>query len=173
MKRWDSIGMVALLAAAWLGPGCKQSDPKTASGDQASTGMSADGKHLGKAFTVKTKIDLEKVVDSPKQFEGKRVRVAGIVTAHCHHRRAWFALRTRVDSPKMLRIQTRPRFLAPKEISHGKTRAEAEGTVGVRTIPEKYAKHMAREHGLFGGSPDKVTGPQHVVTLNATGATFK
>jgi hypothetical protein len=164
--------MVALVAAAWLGPGCEQSDPKTASGDQASTGTGADGKHLGKAFTVKTKVDLEQLVASPKKFEGKNVRVAGLVTAHCHHRRAWFALRTKADSPKVLRVQTRPKFLVPKEIAHGKTRAEAEGTVEVRTVPEKHAKHMAREHGLFGGSPDKITGPQHIVTLNATGASF-
>ncbi len=37
---------------------------------------------------------------------------------------------------------------------------------------EEYARHMAKEHGLFGGVPDQVQGPQYLVSLVATGARF-
>jgi hypothetical protein len=157
-------------ATALLTPACQQSSSRSGGSSRQGTGNKAAGTHLGKAFTRQARVDLDQLVDGPKKFEGQRVRVQGVITAHCHHRRAWFALRSKSDSPKVLRVQTRPAFLVPKEIEHGKSRAEAEGTVEVRTIGERHAKHMAREHGLFGGEPAKIRGPQHIVTLRARGA---
>lgn len=162
-----ALSMIAAMAA------CEQTSKDGAKKKTKSAGMAAADGHLGKAFQVKEVTDLEAIAKDPKKYEGKTVRVAGLVTAHCHHRRAWFAIRKSADSKLVLRIQTAPAFLVPKNVKHNQTQGEAEGVVALKTVPEKYAKHMAKEHGLFGGQPDKVNGPQVVGMIKATGATLK
>ncbi len=170
-KKLLGLCMVAPLMVGLVA--CKGTSNDTAK--KKATGpssMAAEKGHLGKAFEIKAETDLDTLIKNPKKFDGKTVRVSGVVTAHCHHRRAWFALRSKAGSPLVLRVQTKPAFLVPKDVKHNQTHAVAEGVVSLKTVPEKYAKHMAKEHGLFGGVPDQVTGPQVVAQVKASGATF-
>lgn len=177
-KKLSKIGLFvgAWVAIAGLGTAGCQDTPSGGGKAKATPGKAAmsagGGAHLGKAFTVKEVTALEDILKNPKGFEGKTLRVEGVVTAHCHHKLAWFALRKTAKATQALRVMTKPAFLVPKDVKHGLTKASAEGVVELRTVPEDHAKHLAREHGLFGGEPDKIKGPQYIVSLRASGASF-
>lgn len=143
------------------------------SGMAQSGGQSLPGQHLGKPFEVKEVTDLAKVLADPKAFKGKKIHVKGVVVAHCHHRRVWFALAKTKGSKQKLRVWTKHEFLVPKDVRHGTTLAEAEGVVEIQIVPENQAKHYANEHGLFGGDASKISGPQYLPNLRVTGAKFK
>lgn len=167
---------VALLAtgAANLG-GCTEtpaSSKQRAASKAGGAKATGPGNHLGQPFAAKEITSLEQVFKNPKGYEGKTLRVEGVVTAHCHHQLAWFALRSDPKATQVLRVMTRPAFLVPKDVKHGVTRASAEGVIELKTVPEAHAKHLAKEHGLFGGEPDKISGPQYVLSLRASGARF-
>lgn len=167
----------AIALVVGLGTGACQEAPRRQSETRAEKGkaaMEAPSKgHLGTAFAVSEITPVDKLMASPKAFEGKTVRVQGVVMSHCHHKLAWFGLRTDAQAKETLRVMTAPAFLVPKDVKHGTTKANAEGEVKLSTVPEAHAKHLAREHGLFGGEPDKISGPQYVVTLQASGASFE
>lgn len=150
-----------------------KSSPKTGVGKGMSAEETSFKGHLGKAFSVKEITSIEGIFADPKAFEGKTLRVQGVVMSHCHHRLAWFGLRGNEKEKQTLRVMTAPDFLVPRDVKHGVTRAGAEGVVRLRSVPEAHAKHLAKEHGLFGGEPDKLSGPQYVVTLHASGAWFQ
>lgn len=125
--------------------------------------------HLGAAFTVNKAVPLTKVMADLKAFEGKKIRTAGKVVAQCIHRRAWFAIGHEGKRP-YLRAITAPRFFI-HATAQGMN-AEVEGTLQFREVSERMAKHLAKSHGLFGGNPDAVKGPQKAPVLMATGAKF-
>lgn len=163
-----------------LGLGACQQESRPSRKDRAGQGKAAKDPsgasqdHLGKPFTLKEITPLVGLLADPKAFEGKTVRVQGVVVSHCHHKLAWFGLRADAkDIKNTLRVMTAPDFLVPKDVKHGATQASAEGVVQMKTVPEAHAKHLAKEHGLFGGEPDQVKGPQYVVSLRATGASFQ
>jgi hypothetical protein len=179
MKRAMFV-LMALLGTLALGlTGCEPKASNKASNkgakrqaDTKSGGQSLPGQHLGKPFEVKEVTELAKVLANPKAFKGKKIHVKGVVVAHCHHRRAWFAVATTKDSKQKLRVWTKHEFLVPKDVKHGVTLAEAEGVVEIQTVPENQAKHYATEHGLFGGDASKLSGPQYLPNLRVTGAKF-
>ena len=125
--------------------------------------------HLGAPFAVKKTSDLAKVMAKPKPFVGKKIRVSGKVVAQCIHRRGWFALAAGGKRP-WLRVINAPRFFIHSTAKG--MNAEAEGTLEFVDVPEKMARHLAERHGLFGGKPDAVKGPQKMPVLRATGAKF-
>ncbi|MDY0002361.1 MAG: hypothetical protein RBU30_13780 [Polyangia bacterium] len=159
--------------------GACRKDKETTGESGAKGGMEAGNKagpdegHLGKAFTLEEITPLAGILAEPKAFEGKTVRVQGLVVSHCHHKLAWFGLKVDTKAKDTLRVMTAPDFLVPKDVKHGVTRASAEGVVELKTVPETHAKHLAKEHGLFGGEPDKIQGPQYVASLRASGASFQ
>jgi hypothetical protein len=150
--------------------GVKKSKP---SGSAGAAGQSLPTGQMGKAFDLKEVTALASVLADPKAYKGKKIHVKGVVVAHCHHRRAWFAVATTKDSKQKLRVWTKHEFLVPKTVKHGETLAEAEGVVEIQTVPEKQARHLATEHGLFGGDASKINGPQYLPSLRVTGARFK
>ncbi|MFC1482361.1 hypothetical protein ACFL51_00995 [Myxococcota bacterium] len=175
MKKSIVLSLVLVFVSGGLG--CKKagSDQDRAprdSGAAARQRPAPSANHLGEPFTAKAVTDLARVATQPEEYMGKTVRIRGVVVTHCHHRRGWFALATQGKKRQVIWVLTRPRFLVPSDVEHGVTVAEAEGQVGIRTVPEQRARHFAGEHGLFGGVPDAVRGPQKLVQLTATGAQF-
>jgi hypothetical protein len=166
-------GLFLLMMAAL--PGCRKGEPGSAPDEGRSGAMGTDsggGVQLGEPFKTKDRVEIAKIVENPKAYEGKTVRVGGVVSAFCHHKRAWFSLVPQAGDARVIRVMTKPRFLTPEQISLNQAVAEAEGEIQLKTVPEDYARHMAKEHGLFGGVPDKIQGPQYIVSLMATGARF-
>ena len=154
-------------------PACQTNEQSDAPKKKQAQASSSAGTGLGKALTVQQVTDFVEVLKNPKAFAGKTIRVSGLVVQHCHHRKAWFALGKKLGTKQMLRVMTRPTFLVPDDVTHGKTLADAQGVVELRTVTEQRAKHLSREHGLFGGDPAKIRGPQVIPSLRATGALFK
>jgi hypothetical protein len=154
--------------------GCQkgEADRSRTEGGKAKAMEAGGGQHLGDPFKVAERTEIAAVVANPKSFEGKTIRISGVVQGFCHHQRAWFSLSPKVGDKQIIRVITRPKFSTPEQIALNQAVAEAEGTVQLKTVDEAYAKHMAKEHGLFGGEPDKIQGPQYSVNLVATGARF-
>ncbi len=178
--RRTMFAAVVLTGSLALGLGLGACEPKVSDGSAskskksgASGGQSLPSTHMGKPFEVKKLTEVAALLADPKAFKGKKVRVQGILVQHCHHRRAWFAVAKDKGSKQFLRVWTKHAFLVPKDVKHGVTKAEAEGVVEIQTVPEKHAKHYAKEHGFFGGDPSKVTGPQYLPSLKVTGAKFE
>ncbi len=104
------------------------------------------------------------------ELKGKVVKVSGKVVAWCRHRRRWFALGLESGKP-LLTVRTVPRFLVPDGLS-GRW-AVAEGTLKVEKVDEAHARHLAKDHGFFGGDPAKLSGPQSLMVLQVRGASFQ
>jgi hypothetical protein len=157
-------------AAARTGGGCGEGHAHHGhGGSRAHETKLPESGHLGAAFAVKKTSDLAKVLADPKAHVGKKIRVSGRVVAQCIHRRAWFAIAAKGKTP-WLRVITAPRFLIHSTAKG--MNAEAEGTLVFRQVTEAVAKHLAKGHGLFGGKPDAIKGPQNMPILLATGAKF-
>jgi hypothetical protein len=125
--------------------------------------------HLGKPFTLEKQTPLAQIASKPNELKGKKVLISGKVVAQCTHMRRWFALSKDGSSP-WVRVSTGPRFAI-----HSKAvgmKGKAEGTVVVRKISEKLARHFAKHHKMFGGDPEKIQGPQDQVVVQATAAQF-
>jgi hypothetical protein len=108
------------------------------------------------------------LVNQPERFAGKTVQVSGDVTAMCTHRRGWFAVREQSSDMHYVRVLTAPSFLVPPHAVGRKARAE--GRVDVIDVPERAARHYARDHRLE--APEEVRGSRKSVVIRATGAEF-
>ena len=174
MNRMLAVG--SLLALALVITGCQKplekGPPKKKQGVKAPVDPQP-ANHLGKPFTRTTRTTIATLVADPKAFKGKTVRVAGVLVAYCHHRKAWFAMAPSKDSMIKLQVQTVPAFRVPDDVEIGVTRTEAEGVIELRTVPEAHAKPLAKSHGLFGGDPSRLKGPQFLPRLKAAGASFR
>jgi len=170
------LGVLLMMAVA--SSACQKGEPDASKpqGKQAKAEAKAmeagAGQHVGDPFTVKERTEIAALVDNPKAFEGKTVRVSGVVQGFCHHQRAWFSLVSKAGDKQIVRVITKPKFSTPEQMAINQSTAEAEGVVQLKAVDEAYAKHMAKEHGLFGGEPDKIQGPQYSVNVVATGARF-
>jgi hypothetical protein len=113
-------------------------------------------------------VGVSDLAKDPERFAGKTVQVRGDVTAMCTHRRAWFAVREHPSDAHFVRVVTAPSFLVPPHAVGRKARAE--GRVDVIEVPERAARHYARDHQL--GDPSEVRGSRKSVVIRATGAEF-
>lgn len=145
---------------------CGASEPVAASAAVPLSGSVS----VGEALSGRERVTIAALDSNPEQYHGKSVRLEGEVTAMCHHRRLWFAVKDEGDaSGKYVRVLTGPRFLVPEGAMGRKVRTE--GTIEILEVPEAEARHHAKDHKL--GDPSAVQGPQKRIVLRATGAQFE
>jgi hypothetical protein len=150
--------------AAAAGPPASQPVPKLKleGGDRLALGQKLGGS---------TPVTVAQLKKEPAAYAGKTVRIDGKITALCHHRRGWFAVKdpTAADE-EAIRVITVPAFLVP-ENAIGR-QARTEGKVEVVEVPAATARYFAKGHGV--GNPEAFKSGQPVkqVIIRAVGAEF-
>lgn len=182
--------LTLLVAVLLIAPGCdkgpqgaKASPGKNKPTAPASTKTPAknkklvrtlDGKVYGKKLSQTESVLISKILDNPKQYEGKLVRVEGLVTGVCAHRGCWINLAG--DKPgKKLRFKVRDGVITFPMTEKGNY-AVAEGVVRVNKLSLKQTRnflaHLAKEKGeKFDES--KITEPRTIVSLDGRGAVIR
>lgn len=108
-----------------------------------------DGKVYGKAVTETKSVSISEILDNPKAYDGKMVRVEGMVTDVCPRRGCWINLAG--DKPgKKLRFKVRDGVITFPVKEKGNY-AVAQGVVRVKTLTleqtRNYYAHIAEEKG--------------------------
>lgn len=178
---------LCLLGVLVSASACDKS-PATASAAQPQASASADvvakpgeaatpaavepkGTVYGAPLQGEQTVSIEQVMDAPSDFDGKVVRVEGMVTDVCTMRGCWFEMAGERPGMKM-RFKVKDGDMVFPPSSKGK-RAVAEGKVSVRTMSledtRKFEAHMAEDAGKpF--DPESVTEPMVVIQLEGRGA---
>jgi Domain of unknown function (DUF4920) len=132
------------------------------------------GTVYGAALVGEQAVTIEQVMDEPTAFDGKLVRVEGMVTDVCTKRGCWFEMAGERPGMKM-RFKVHDGDMVFPPSAKGK-RAVAEGTVSVRTLSledtRKFEAHMAEDAGKpF--DPAAVTEPMVIIQLEGRGAVIR
>lgn len=100
---------------------------------------------FGKGVTLKDVTPLERLIGNPAQFEGKTVRLEGVVTEVCEHMGCWMALAVKTADAKTLLVKVDDGVIVFPVSAKGK-RAAAEGVVERVKMSDAEAKAAADEH---------------------------
>ncbi|MCS7034814.1 MAG: DUF4920 domain-containing protein [Phycisphaerae bacterium] len=109
-----------------------------------------------------------KLLADLKSFEGKPVRVSGVISKVCQRKGCWLQIS---EGGRELFVKfTCPieGKLIPSE-AVGKE-AIVEGQLAIKEISEEDARHIAEEAGKSEAEVNAIVGPQRQVTLNSPGA---
>ncbi len=150
---------------------------KSGSTSEAATApaaRSAKTTKFGAGVTLADTVGIDKILAEPAAFQGKTVRVEGMVTDVCPKRGCWFDMAGEVPGQKLKFKVTDGEMVFPVE-SKGMY-AVAQGQVMVKELTleqsKQYAEEMAHEYGKpF--DPASVTKPVQIVRLDGTGAVFR
>lgn len=114
---------------------------------------------------------IDKILAEPKAFEGKTVRVEGMITDVCPKRGCWMELAGGQPGQKLRFKVTDGEMVFPMDAKG--QHAVAEGVVAVKemTLEEskEYAAYQAKEYGKP-YDPASITQPTVVVRIDGTGA---
>lgn len=158
----------AAAAAAAASPGEAASPAAVA--DPAESAAS-EGKLYGAELVGEPVVSIAQVMDDPQAFDGKVVRVEGMVTDVCTKRGCWFEMAGERPGMKM-RFKVRDGDMVFPPSAKGK-HAVAEGTVSVRTLSledtRKFEAHMAQDAGKE-FDPESITEPMVIIQLEGRGA---
>lgn len=130
-----------------------------------------EGKLYGAPLQGEQAVTIEQVMDAPSDYDGKVVRVEGMVTDVCTMRGCWFEMAGERPGMKMrFKVKDGDMVFPPSAKGH---RAVAEGKVSVRTLSledtRKFEAHMAEDAGKpF--DPASITEPMVVIQLEGRGA---
>ena len=103
------------------------------------------------------------VVATP-ELHGETILISGTIADVCTRKGCWLVVS---DGSRQMRVTFKDyAFFVPKD-SHGRP-VLLEGVVSEQEISEEDAKHYAGE-ATSGPKPEEITGPQTVVTMEATG----
>ena len=87
--------------------------------------------------------------------------MSGTVEAVCKKKGCWMELRDGDTSAKVFTYAGE--FFLPIDTAKGR-KAVVEGTLKVKTMTQKFAKHLAEDQGV---DPSTVTGPQKKLVIDA------
>ena len=129
------------------------------------------GKTYGETLTNVETVDIGDLVKTPRKYEGKRVKVSGMVTDVCPKRGCWLKLSGK-SLDETVRFKVQDGVMIFPVSAKGKN-AVAEGVVSVRELSledsKKHAAYQAKEYGAD-IDPSSITEPMVLVQLNGTGA---
>ncbi|MEX1361669.1 MAG: DUF4920 domain-containing protein [Nannocystaceae bacterium] len=156
--------------AAQAQPKAGEAEPEAAAGAEAKA-EAPTGTQYGAPLAGAPTVTIEQVMDDPKAFEDKVVRVEGMVTDVCTKRGCWFEMAGERPGMKMrFKVQDGDMVFPPSAKGH---KAVAEGKVTVRTLSledtVKFEAHMAEDAGRE-FDPASVTEPMTIVQLAGQGA---
>jgi hypothetical protein len=154
---WTFLVMGAIAA-------CEKKNPPST--DSVATNSTKVGAELAGAAEVK----VEELLKNPEAYEGKTVRVSGLVKDMCVHRFDWFSV-TGADDTSMVQVLAAPRFKAPAD-AIGK-QATAEGKVELVTLDAEKANYYMKQHKFLGQQELQPGQTMRIPTVRAFGAEFR
>jgi len=114
---------------------------------------------------------IETLLEDPRSWEGKRVRIAGEVTGVCAKKGCWMDLTSAQDTT--LRVKVDDDVIVFPRDAVGRA-AEAEGTVEIlemdRETYESWLRHVAEEEGRAFAPSEIGEGPYERIQLRGMGA---
>lgn len=128
----------------------------------------------GAGVTLADPVGIDRILAEPAAFQGKTVRVEGMVVDVCPKRGCWFEMAGETAGAKLKFKVTDGEMVFPVE-SKGMY-ATAQGQVMVKELTleqsKEYAEELAKEASKpF--DPASVTKPVQIVRLDGTGAVFR
>jgi len=149
--------------------------PKTGEANAATTQAAAPtGATFGAGVKLAETTPIDTILADPKAYQGKTVRVEGMITDVCPKRGCWFDLAGGGPGKKLKFKVTDGEMVFPVD-AKGKV-AVAEGVVAVRELSieesKQYAEYQSKEYGIP-YDPASITKPTSVVRLDGTGAVFR
>jgi hypothetical protein len=152
-----ACSVVGLLAVSVLG-GCRSTSAKgVAYGEQMS-------------LSARKTVDVARVIENPTKYEGKRIRVAGVIDTVCAHKGCWINM-TQPGGGEALFVK----FTCPVEgrlipLDAVGKEVVVEGELEIKMIPEDEARHYAEDAGKSKEEIAKIVGPQKTLKLNSPAA---
>lgn len=167
--------LVVVLAASF---GCdkgskSEASPAASAKPAVAAAEAAKGKTFGAGVKLTESTSIDAILANPQAWNGKTVRVEGMITDVCPKRGCWMEIAGEKPGQKLKFKVTDGEMVFPVE-SKGK-HAVAEGVVAVHELSledtKEYAAEEAREKNQpF--DPASITAPMSVVRLDGTGAVF-
>jgi hypothetical protein len=160
------------------GPRSEAATPSSSSSSSppspSSSPAATPGKTFGAGITLADTTAIDKILAEPKAFDGKTVRVEGMIIDVCPKRGCWFEMAGEAPGHKLRFKVTDGEMVFPLD-SKG-MHAVAQGTVAVKELSledsQKYAEYQAKEYGKP-YDPASITEPMQIVRIDGTGAEFR
>jgi Domain of unknown function (DUF4920) len=132
------------------------------------------GTSFGAGVKLADATPIDTLLADPKAYQGKTVRVEGMITDVCPKRGCWFDMAGGGPGQKLKFKVTDGEMVFPLD-AKGKY-AVAEGVVAVRELSieqsKERAEYQAKEYGIP-YDPASITKPTLLVQLDGTGAVFR
>jgi Domain of unknown function (DUF4920) len=163
-----------VIAVAFLGACDKSSSASSEHGAAAATTAPAQqpkGETFGAGVKLAETTSIDAILAEPKKYDGKTVRVEGMITDVCPKRGCWFELAGSKPGEKLRFKVTDGEMVFPVD-SKGR-KAIAEGVIAVKelTLEETKARaeYEAKEYGKA-YDPASITAPTAIVRIDGVGA---
>ncbi|HSJ99775.1 MAG TPA: DUF4920 domain-containing protein [Kofleriaceae bacterium] len=150
----------------------------TASGAAPATAPAGSPAPAGTAFGAGVKLaevtPIDAILADPKAYQGKTVRVEGMITDVCPKRGCWFDMAGGGPGKKLKFKVTDGEMVFPVDAKGKHAVAEGVVTLRERSIEEskEYAEYQKKEYGIP-YDPATITKPTLSVMLAGTGAVFR
>lgn len=179
-----ALSVALVITACDKGPTAsnRQQQPASASPTEPAPGASAatpstaipEGKTFGAGVTLTETVAIDAILADPTSYQGKTVRVEGMITDVCPKRGCWFDMAGTEPGKKLKFKVTDGEMVFPVD-AKGQW-AVAQGVVSVRELSleesKQYAEYQAKEYGIP-YDPESITEPTKLVRLDGTGAVFR
>ena len=132
------------------------------------------GTRYGAGVSLPESVTIAELQANVDKYEGKEVRVEGLVTGVCPKRGCWFDM-AGAKAGDSMRFKVQDGVMVFPMEANGKY-AVAQGTV--RKMPmtleqsKRWASHQKNEYGVD-IDPEKITGPLTIVRLDGSGAMIR
>jgi hypothetical protein len=162
------IALVVLLATT---ASCDKGSKSEAAAPAKTSATTANDLSFGAGVKLAQSTSIDAILASPKDFDGKTVRVEGMIVDVCPKRGCWMELAGEKPGQKLKFKVTDGEMVFPME-AKGR-RATAEGVIAVKELSveesKQYAEYQAKEYGKP-YDPATITAPTVVARLDGTGA---
>ena len=160
------IALVVLLAAT---ASCDKSSSKSEAAAPAKS--TANDISFGAGVKLAQATSIDAILASPKDWNGKTVRVEGMIVDVCPKRGCWMELAGDKPGQKLKFKVTDGEMVFPMD-AKGR-RASAEGVIAVKELSleesKQFAEYEAKEYGKP-YDPASITQPTVIARLDGTGA---
>lgn len=162
--------LVVLLATS---AGCDKSSSKSEAAPAVAPKPTAksEGKSFGAGVKLAESTAIDAILANPKDWNGKTVRVEGMIVDVCPKRGCWMELAGSQPGQKLKFKVTDGEMVFPMDAKG--QRATAEGVIAVKELSieesKQFAEYEAKEYGKP-YDPASITQPTVVARLDGTGA---
>ena len=145
--------------------------PAAADNAKPAVAEAAKGKTFGAGVKLTESTSIDAILTNPQAWNGKTVRVEGMITDVCPKRGCWMELAGEKPGQKLKFKVTDGEMVFPMDAKG--QRATAEGVIAVKELSieesKQYAEYQAKEYGKP-YDPASITSPTVIARLDGTGA---